>query len=68
MLKKAIILSVIGMSMVQMTIPAEPNNREFVKVVDKPLRMKFLAECKAMKQKNCHMRSFELAVRLQEKQ
>jgi hypothetical protein len=55
------------MSMVQMVIPAETKNREFVKVVDKPLRMKFLAECKAMKQKNCHMKSFELAVRLQEK-
>jgi hypothetical protein len=67
MLKKAIILSVIGVSMAQMTIPAEPNNRGFVKVVDKPLRMKFLAECKAMKQKNCHMKAFELSVRLQEK-
>lgn len=68
MLKKAIILSVIGVSVAQMVIPAEPNNREFVKVVDKPLRMKFLAECKAMKQKNCHMKSFELSVKLQEKQ
>jgi hypothetical protein len=67
MLKQAIMLSVFGMSMVQTVVPAETVNREFVKVVDKPLRMKFLAECKAMKQKNCHMKAFELSVRLQEK-
>jgi hypothetical protein len=67
MLKQAIMLSVFGVSMTQVAIPAETFNRELVKMVDKPLRMKFLAECKAMKQKNCHMKAFELSVRLQEK-
>jgi hypothetical protein len=68
MLKQAIMLLVFGLSAVQTVVPAETANRELVKVVDKPLRMKFLAECKAMKQKNCHYKAFELSVRLQEKQ
>lgn len=62
MLKKAIILSVIGVSMAQITIPAETVNRELVKVVDNTKRKAYYLSCKAQKQKDCHVAAFNASI------
>ncbi len=62
MLKQAIMLSVFGMSMVQTVVPAETVNRELVKVVDNTKRKAHYLSCKAQKQKDCHMKSFNASI------
>jgi hypothetical protein len=62
MLKQAIMLSVFGMSMTQVAIPAETVNREFVKVVDNTKRKAYYLSCKAQKQKDCNMKSFNASI------
>jgi len=62
MLKQVIMLSVFGMSMTQAVIPAETVNREFVKVVDNTKRKAYYLSCKAQKQKDCHVKSFNASI------
>lgn len=62
MLKQAIVLSVFGMSMVQTVIPAETINRELVKVVDNTKRKAYYMSCKAQKQRDCNMKSFNASI------
>lgn len=62
MMKQAIVLSVFCMSTAQTAVPAETVNREFVKVVDNTKRKAYYLSCKAQKQKDCHMKSFNASI------
>jgi len=61
MLKQAIVLSVLGMNMVQMVVPAE-HNKQITKVVDNVKRKAYYVSCKAQKQKDCNMKSFNASI------
>ena len=40
--------------------------KKYIKVLDNDLRKTYYAECKQLKQKNCHYSSFEKAIVLQQ--
>jgi hypothetical protein len=44
----------------------ETPKKKYIKVLDNNLRKSYYAECKQLKQKNCHYSSFEKAIVLKE--
>ena len=55
------IITLVGM-LLSFSVVTKETTTEMVKSFDKVKRMMYLAECKANKQKDCHMKSFEKSV------
>ena len=47
-------------------ITEEVPKKKYIKVVDNDLRKTYYAECKKLKQKNCHTEAFEKAIVLKQ--
>ena len=60
---KYLTISLLAVSM--SVVPAQSPDKKLVKTVDKVKRMEYYKTCKAQKQKDCHMRSFNASITYQ---